>query len=223
MAKYEHELSPPDMVADDMRHEDKQIVTERAGDDLKNATGKEVGSDEVSSRSGSFSKQPRKRGFNFLKWNPPPIPKVRSISTERSANWFSQALFLFMDGLMRVGYKRHLEIDDLPLVPPARKNRPNTDRVAAEFKKRVARGDKHPLLGALNGAFFWEFWLGGMAQLLAIVLMMLSPLMLKYLILYATDRYYDIPAPEGRGIGLAIGVIIMQIISSIGMLGLKDR
>lgn len=94
---------------------------------------------------------------NPLKRNPPPLPKERPISKEWTANIFSQAIFWWANGLLKVGYKRPLEVQDLPKLTKERHNKGIAERLDAEFKRRAARGDKHPLLFALNATFFKEF------------------------------------------------------------------
>ena len=66
-----------------------------------------------------------------------------------------------------------------------------------------------------------EIWLGGACQLVASILQVLSPFILRYLISFATKAYYanqrHLPAPNiGHGIGLVIGVTTMQIVQSMG-------
>ena len=94
---------------------------------------------------------------NPLKRNPPPLPEERPISKEWTANLFSQAIFWWANGLLRVGYKRPLEVQDLPRLTKERHNKGIAERLDAEFRRRAARGDKHPLLFALNATFFNEF------------------------------------------------------------------
>lgn len=120
-----------------------------------------------------------------------------------------------MNDIMSVGYNRPLDNKDIPLLPSQRLSGGNAEKITAEFKKRIARGSKRPLLGALNSVFFWEFWLAGLSQLLAVALMTLSPLMLKAMINYATEAYLGNSAHLGEGLGLAFGIIAMQLLGSV--------
>lgn len=95
-----------------------------------------------------------------------------------------------------------------------------TLRVKEAFKRRIKDGSKRPLLGALHESFTFEFWLGGVCSLIATVMQVLSPFILRYLIQFATDAYIahvnHTPTPHiGRGLGLAIGVTLMQIVQSV--------
>lgn len=146
-----------------------------------------------------------------------PIPTERERSREEGANWFSQAFFLWMSRLMVVGYNRPLQPADIPLLNRRRRTEQITERLVEQFRIRSNRGDKHALLFSLNHVFFWEFWSGGFSQLSAVVLLTLSPLMLKYMIIAASDSYYGdlASSPVRRGVGLAIGVIAMQMLASL--------
>lgn len=94
-------------------------------------------------------------------------------------------------------------------------------KLKLSFHKRVARGDKYPLLWALHETFKFEFWLGAVCSLTASILQVLSPFTLKYLIAFATDAYYakknGQPAPNlGRGFGFVVGITAMQMLQSLG-------
>ena len=95
------------------------------------------------------------------------------------------------------------------------------DKLTASFNRRVARGDKYPLLWAIHETLKFEFWLGGLCNLTSSVLQVLSPFTLRYLIAFATKAYiaqHGGPAAPaiGNGIGLVIGISIMQILQSLG-------
>ncbi len=65
----------------------------------------------------------------------------------------------------QTGYRRQLELNDIYGISPKRAVEPLTDKMRESFKRRVANGDKYPLLWAIHETFFFEFWLGGMCQL----------------------------------------------------------
>lgn len=97
-----------------------------------------------------------------------------------------------------------------------------TAKVKESFNKRVKRGDKQPLIWSLHEAFFKEFWIGGFAALVATILQVLAPYILRYLIQFANEAWIadrlDQPAPHvGRGVGIAVGVTVMQVIQSLGI------
>ncbi|KAF3928827.1 hypothetical protein AA313_de0206435 [Arthrobotrys entomopaga] len=111
---------------------------------------------------------------------------------------------------MRVGYNRPLELNDIPILPPERRVEPAVEKITEQFKMRVARGDKQPLLMALNHVFFRTFWTAGACRLLGDVLLVLSPQMLRYLITFTQKAYFGTPEPISHGVGLAIGLVLMQ-------------
>lgn len=123
--------------------------------------------------------------------------------------------------MSQTGYQRPLELNDIWLVNPDRSAEVLSAKLTVSFNKRVARGDKYPLLWALHETFKFEFWLGGCCSLFASIFQVMSPFTLKYLIAFATNAYYaqkmGHPAPNlGKGFGLVIGITAMQMIQSLG-------
>lgn len=124
-----------------------------------------------------------------------------------------------MSGL-QVGYQRTLELNDLWLVNPDRSADVLSARLLDSFHRRRSRGDPRPLAGALYETFKFEFWLGGICQLIASIVQVISPFTLRYLISFATQAYVaqrtGAPAPSiGRGLGLVFGITAMQIVQSM--------
>ncbi|KAI9439889.1 ABC transporter [Lactarius indigo] len=78
-------------------------------------------------------------------------------------------------------------------------------------------GRKQPSLTlAINDSVKWWFWSSGMLKVIGDTAQVISPLVLKYLIKFATESYVahqeGLPAPGvGRGIALAIGLVILQL------------
>ena len=125
---------------------------------------------------------------------------------------------------LQVGYQRPLELKDVWLVNPNRSTEVMAAKLKTAFEKRVARGDRYPLRGAMHETFKREFWLGGFCQLMATILQVLTPYTLRYLIAFATEAYVarigpvTRPAPPiGRGLGLAFGITAMQVLQSFAM------
>ncbi|KAI0925971.1 hypothetical protein AcV5_008554 [Taiwanofungus camphoratus] len=96
------------------------------------------------------------------------------------------------------------------------------NRAEREKKWREKDGRKRPSLAlALNDSVKWWFWSGGFMKLVADISSVLSPLVVKALINFATESYSahrsgqneDVP-PVGRGVGLAIGLLLMQVLTS---------
>lgn len=111
---------------------------------------------------------------------------------------------------------------DLWTINPDRSADVLTNKLQANFEKKVKEGGQYPLLWALHETFFREFWFGGFCQFGASIMQVISPFTLRYLIQFATDAYNASqagqPAPHiGAGMGLVIGVTCMQVLQSLGM------
>ena len=150
----------------------------------------------------------------------PPVPKERRISREYGAPFLSLLTFQWMAPLMSTGYQRTLELNDIWLVNPKRASPILSDKLSASFQRRVARGDKYPLVWALHETFKFEFWLGGICQLCSSILQVMASFTLRYLIAFATEAYeanasYKPPPHISKGIGLVIGISIMQMLQSL--------
>ncbi|KAI1462199.1 ATP-binding cassette transporter protein YOR1-like protein [Annulohypoxylon moriforme] len=177
----------------------------------------------TTTRNSVPAKKPWHRVFNPLLWGSiPPVPKEREVSREYGAGFFSKLTFQWMAPLMSVGYKRSLEQDDLWSVNPDRTAEKMTAKTRESFERRKKAGDQYPLLWALHETFFWEFWLGGFCQLASSIFQVMSPFTLRYLINFAQEAWdasqNGTPPPEiGAGIGLVIGVTVMQILQSLGV------
>ena len=97
-----------------------------------------------------------------------------------------------------------------------------TTKATASFERRVKNGDRYPLLLALHETFLFEFWLGGFCSLVSSLFQVISPFTLRYLIQFAQDAWNASqngqPAPAiGPGVGLAVGVTLMQVCQSLGI------
>ncbi|KAK2767541.1 hypothetical protein FQN54_003698 [Arachnomyces sp. PD_36] len=171
--------------------------------------------------------KPQPKAKWYRKINPlrlrriPPVPEERQVSKEYGAGFFSVVTFQWMSSIMTTGYLRRLELQDIWLVNPDRACETMTSKLEASFKGRVARGDRYPLLWATYETFKVEFWIGGICQFFASVLQVMSPFTTRYLIQFATDawdaQHNHTPGPNiGNGLGIAIGITLMQILQCIG-------
>lgn len=168
------------------------------------------------------AKRPWHDKLNPLKWGSiPPVPEEREVSREYKAGFFSQLFFSWQASMMIVGYKRTLEQNDIWTVNPDRSVHKMSKELREAFQRRRAKGQKYPLIRALNDVYKWEFWLGGACQLSSTIFQVMSPFTLRFLIAYATEAYEAAAAGEpqpsiGRGLGLVFGVTAMQILQSLG-------
>ena len=171
--------------------------------------------------------EPQKKKPWYKRLNPlksstkPPVPKERRISREYGAPFLSLLTFQWMAPLMNTGYQRPLELNDIWLVNPKRSAPVLSAKLNASFQKRLGRGDKYPLLWSLYETFKFEFWLGGLCQLTSSVVQVMAPFTLRYLIAFAEDAYIaqqtHTHSPRvANGIGLVIGISLMQMLQSMG-------
>ncbi|KAG9092782.1 hypothetical protein FRC06_011800 [Ceratobasidium sp. 370] len=93
----------------------------------------------------------------------------------------------------------------------------------AEKEKRWREKDgleKPSLVWAMNDSVKWWFWSGGVCVLLSSVAQICSPLLVKEIIKfgqlsYATHQAGE-PSPHiGKGVGLAIGLFLLQLLSAL--------
>lgn len=118
-----------------------------------------------------------------------------------------------------MGYLRPLELQDIWTVNPNRAVDVLSDKLDAAFQRRMERGEKNALLGALFDTFKLEFLLGGVCQLVSALVQVFSPYLTRYLISFATDAYiaqhtHRPPPHVGHGLGFVFGITIMQILQS---------
>ncbi|RVX68489.1 hypothetical protein B0A52_07913 [Exophiala mesophila] len=155
--------------------------------------------------------------INPLKYgDPAPLPEERSVCPEYNAGFFSLLTFQWMNPLMTVGYKRNLEINDIWLVNPDRSSQVMMDKMMASFNARTARKERNPLGWALFDTFRNEFLFGATCAFFSAILQVMSPFTTRYLIQFATDawnadRNGGDPPNIGHGVGLVIGITLMQI------------
>lgn len=115
---------------------------------------------------------------------------------------------------------RPLDLNDIYTVNPDRSIHLMTEKFQALWEKHVDSQTRNPLFWALYETFKFEFWLGGFCSLISSQLQVLAPFTTRYLIQFATDayiaRFEHGPGPNiGNGVGLAIGITLMQIVQSI--------
>lgn len=111
---------------------------------------------DISDDSDAKSSLKRRKWYktNPLKWGPkPPVPKTRQISPEYNASIFSRLTWQWMQPLMKVGYKRPLEKNDLWVVNPNRSADVLAKKLDTAFRLRLEQKHDRPLLGAMFDTF----------------------------------------------------------------------
>ncbi|PLB54684.1 putative ABC multidrug transporter [Aspergillus steynii IBT 23096] len=167
-----------------------------------------------------FSKLP---SLNPLRWQKtPPIAEERGACREYEARLPSRMFFQWIEPIMKVGYLRDLELQDIWAVNPDRSVDFVSKELGASLERRLKRGDKKPLVGAIYETFKREFWIGAICQILGTVIIVLSPLVIRHLISFAMEAYDSRngtqPSPHvSWGIGYALAIFFMQVIRALCM------
>lgn len=189
-------------------------------EEAESGTGHAARSSTLHQRS---EKQPgwAKRLIFWRKGAASPVPAQRGESLEYTAGVLSQLYFQWMVPLLSVGYRRPLELNDIWQVNPKR----SLDRLAPGFEGALAcrlrsKSRLDPLLLALYDTLKFNFVVGGLAQLIAGSIQVLTPFVLKYLIAFVQEAFIayatgGISPHVGRGIGLVIGIACMQVLQSL--------
>ncbi|KAH6849677.1 multidrug resistance-associated protein [Chaetomium sp. MPI-CAGE-AT-0009] len=150
----------------------------------------------------------------------PEVPTERRRSREQDAGLWSLLSFVWLSPLMSTGYRRPLERNDVWLVPEARGAAALHEKLDKAFRHRVASARRFPLAWALYDTFMFDFWLGGICQLLTALTEVMAPFMLRYLITYAKNAYdanldsQHAAPPVSEGMGYVMGIVAMQILQS---------
>ncbi|KIL93713.1 hypothetical protein FAVG1_02274 [Fusarium avenaceum] len=152
---------------------------------------------------------------------------------EAKANWLSILTFNWLGRLLRTGYTRPLQTDDLYDLPGDRLVQDHADRLEEAWAARLAvnRGrkpiDSSGLLSwrpfwarhttdttvltlALNDVCFKWFWLGGLFKLAGDLSQIVSPLLIRFLIGTLSD-----PSQQAlrSGFGYVVGLFLLLVFS----------
>ncbi|KAE8419738.1 P-loop containing nucleoside triphosphate hydrolase protein [Aspergillus pseudocaelatus] len=152
--------------------------------------------------------------------NIPPVPQERQVSREYGANFASLITFQWVAPIVKLGYKRELEIQDIWTVNPTRSVSILSDRLDEALSARLARGGRQPLAWALYDTLKPGLWVGISCQVLSMCLLVLAPFVLRHIIEFAMGAYISqhnsLPGPNlGKGMGLVIGLVAMQLVQSL--------
>ncbi|KAI9716185.1 MAG: hypothetical protein M1828_000411 [Chrysothrix sp. TS-e1954] len=222
---------PPAYVAkskdeDDSQHEIKLVTLKdhRPKNERTDTTNTAATFDSLEEPKVSW----RQRLNPFGGRHTPPVPETRTtISPEYSASFISLLTFQWMQPVMWTGYRRQLEMNDIPLLNPKRGVDSLGKKLRRSFERRKVARERFPLLKAMHETFKFEFWLGGVCRLFADLFAVFSPFTTRYLINFAAKSYYfhnpsaiggeQIPKPPiASGLGLVLGIFVMQILQSAG-------
>jgi ATP-binding cassette subfamily C (CFTR/MRP) protein 1 len=185
------------------------------------STSRSTSKDEAKAPDVNVKKRKWYRKLNPMRLQkPPPVPTERSVSHEHGASFFSIISFQWMSPLMKVGYLRPLELQDIWTVNPDRTVEVLSSRLDSALERRTESGINRPLVWALYDTFRFEFLLGGICQLFSSLLMVFAPYLTRYLIAFATEAYAAQKAGHqaphiGNGMGFVVGITCMQALQSL--------
>ncbi|CAG8439704.1 11549_t:CDS:10 [Acaulospora morrowiae] len=135
------------------------------------------------------------------------LPKPETIIPEENANILSLITFWWVSDLLKLGYKRPLQKDDLYVMSSARQAKIITDKFEQEWKnelKKQVSANKFTLIKALNRVIGFRLWTTGGARFMSDLLLVLSPLIIRAILVFAINSYYassnnTIPPPSSVG------------------------
>ena len=164
---------------------------------------------------------PQKRLFSFLtsKEIPPlPSPDERKIYPESSANIISKIFFWWLNPIMRVGYKRTLQEEDLFVLPDEMTIQVQANRFHEKLAAQIERRPSVPNYTCaltLYKTFQSPFLLACLFMALSNIASTLNPLLTRHLITYVEERSYGRESNIGKGIGYAIGSALIVCFGGI--------
>lgn len=149
----------------------------------------------------------------------PDLPVKREVTAEQDAGFLSKLWFAWISPLMTIGYRRHLERNDIWTVTDARLMDTLQPSLHAAFRKRVLARNRLPLLWALYEVFKFGFWLGAVSQFVVSTPQVMTPFTLRFLIEWVQHVYPDGhdtrgSTPVAAGIGYVLGIAVLQMLQT---------
>ncbi|KAF5017073.1 hypothetical protein F66182_11052, partial [Fusarium sp. NRRL 66182] len=157
---------------------------------------------------------------------------------EVKANWLSILTFNWLARLLRTGYTRPLQKDDLYDLPSNRLVEDHSNRLEAAWSTRLAvNQSREPITSsnplswrpfwarrttdttvltlALNDVCFQWFWIGGLLKLAGDLSQMISPLLIRFLIATLSDSsQQSLRSGFGYAVGL-FGLLVFSVTSNV--------
>ncbi|KIJ46424.1 hypothetical protein M422DRAFT_165131 [Sphaerobolus stellatus SS14] len=147
------------------------------------------------------------------------------LEDKRSAAFISEKILASFEKRLKAAEEYNAKLDSGEIGPGWRKLwwtiRGNREAKEKQWREKDGR-KKASLVLAMNSSIAWWFWSGGIFKVVGDTSQITSPLVIKAIINFATKSFNvhkgvsPGPAPPlGQGIGLAIGLLCMQMVSSI--------
>ena len=153
---------------------------------------------------------------------PPPVPEKLSTSPEHESSFISWITFQWISPVLRVSRRRPLTAMDIWSVHRSQAARQLSESLLGKLGTRHVHASRSAVLWALYGTFRQHFVAGGCWHVVANCLQILSPLVVKYLILFVGNtrsRDADTAKDSGLayGFGLIIVIVFMQVVQSLAI------
>lgn len=157
---------------------------------------------------------------------PAPIEQNHETYPFLKANFFQALTFTWVAPLIKKGYLRRIEDEDLYQLDGDLKVRAMTEKFEQSLAKRVEEWKrKNPdkekytkivVIKAINDTFKTRYWKGGVSKVFADLSQILNPLLVRTLIKYIQHKGDNKVVPQtGHSVGTAIGISVMLIFSSL--------
>ncbi|VEU19787.1 DEKNAAC100140 [Brettanomyces naardenensis] len=177
--------------------------------------------------SGGLVRQKRLFSRFLSKDVPPlPLPEERRDYPVNSWNLISRVMFWWLTPMLRVGYKRTLQPEDLFVLTENQKVEQMYERFVWILHKEALKNEKRnkaigsmdektlaisfrTLCVALFKTFWVEYIIGSFELLLANVASALSPLLQKKLTNFVEAKVLGMPVNTGQGVGYAVGCCLL--------------
>ncbi|KAJ7284591.1 ABC transporter [Mycena rebaudengoi] len=148
-----------------------------------------------------------------------------SLSDERSSAYIAEKITASFDRRHKEAIEYNTRLANGDVKPGLRAVWWTLRGNKAERERRWREVDgkrKASLVWAMNDSVKWWFWSGGALKVISDTSQITSPLVVKAIIKFATTSYTahlrgSTPPPIGEGVGLAVGLLLMQLIASMCM------
>lgn len=167
-----------------------------------------------------------RRWFRFLTGSVvPPVPEQRDITPQAGASIVSNLTWTWLNPLLRTGYLRIIEANDIGYVEPKNANQVSSKVFTDHYEKLKAKEGakgiyiKTKEFRALIRAIQYKFAVQLLVTTLALVFLLVTPFVSRAFIDYISELYAGEPVNNGRGVGLGITNSAMALMFSYCFIG----
>ncbi|KAG0045022.1 hypothetical protein BGZ83_009725 [Gryganskiella cystojenkinii] len=148
------------------------------------------------------------------------VQKHSAASPYEKANIFSRYWFFYLEHIIKIGYKKPLQPEDVAEMMPQRiKTRFSysylSDQWDRHVQKRHAKGQEPGLLGLILKAYGWQWVPIMIYRLLASVMTFVAPELMNQLLEFTGSYRTDAPSPVVLGIILSLGMFFSTMATAL--------